>query len=706
MSERAALTKTSENKGKNPLGAKPKENFYESMDSPVEQIFYLQRTIGNQAVQRLIKNRTIQAKLKIGQPNDKYEQEADRVADKVMRMPEQRGALVNGHWSLGKREKESSLVYSHSSLVQKKSTCPECPEKESIQSKPIADQITPLVQRQVGSEEEEKIQTKPIAENITPIIQRQVDNSEDTGSKAVSDSDKTVAQGLIVEDSTTELGPGQMKKSQFLAQLQAAVYSTVESAVEGTGHTVEDCPYIKYWFMFYKFKNSQYIERAVHKYAPETSRAASARDYISIITVRVRSAAVIWAKTGKITGVPKDIPIGMGGTGLIGGLVSKIGSIFFKARAGGPRNADNLQAIQARLGSGRPLDSGVNSRIGSAFGQDFSHVLIHTDAQAAQLSDSLNARAFTIGKDVAFASGEYRPGTLIGDALIAHELAHVVQQKNASASAATMQRGETGCNTLEKDADLTAIGAVTSLWGKSKGMLKTLTENAIPRLRSGLRLQRCSSGDCPSGYYWTVVNATCTSTAAGVGASSCRWRCTKTSSGQPSVSGPPQARPIILPEQSTSGICTEHGTCVCNPPTDSDGNPYTSEQGVRCEVMGGAIGGRRRGRRGRRGAGISGARGSSSRRRSGHAERGRRIGRRVGPAFNDAQRANQSNVYVQPDGRYVVRGPRGREHIFEPDGTHLTTVDRSNSAHQNKVSRGERRPVTFEEFERYREIFR
>ncbi|MBW2738204.1 MAG: hypothetical protein JRE64_05000 [Deltaproteobacteria bacterium] len=58
----------------------------QSMSSPVDQVMYLQRTIGNQAVQRLIKSGTLQAKLRIGQPGDKYEQEADRVADEVMRM--------------------------------------------------------------------------------------------------------------------------------------------------------------------------------------------------------------------------------------------------------------------------------------------------------------------------------------------------------------------------------------------------------------------------------------------------------------------------------------------------------------------------------------------------------------------------------------------------------------------------------------------
>jgi hypothetical protein len=59
-----------------------------SKASSVDRILYLQRTIGNQAVSRLIRSKAVQAKLRIGQPGDVYEQEADRVTDEVMRMPE------------------------------------------------------------------------------------------------------------------------------------------------------------------------------------------------------------------------------------------------------------------------------------------------------------------------------------------------------------------------------------------------------------------------------------------------------------------------------------------------------------------------------------------------------------------------------------------------------------------------------------------
>ena len=58
------------------------------MDMGIERILYLQRTVGNQAVQRLVRSGVLQAKLRIGQPGDMYKQEADRVADAVMRMPE------------------------------------------------------------------------------------------------------------------------------------------------------------------------------------------------------------------------------------------------------------------------------------------------------------------------------------------------------------------------------------------------------------------------------------------------------------------------------------------------------------------------------------------------------------------------------------------------------------------------------------------
>ncbi|MCE8427117.1 MAG: DUF4157 domain-containing protein [Candidatus Methanoperedens sp.] len=85
MAERAQLSvKKPEAKRDNKFSQTQKKGPSQSIISTVEQILFLQRTIGNQAVGRLLKSGVLQAKLKIGQPGDIYEQEADRVAEQVM----------------------------------------------------------------------------------------------------------------------------------------------------------------------------------------------------------------------------------------------------------------------------------------------------------------------------------------------------------------------------------------------------------------------------------------------------------------------------------------------------------------------------------------------------------------------------------------------------------------------------------------------
>ena len=205
------------------------------LKSPADRILFLQRTIGNQAVQRLIKSGTLQTKLKIGQPGDKYEQEADRVADQVMAMPDPRL----------QRQPENEE------------------EEEMVQIKPLADQITPLVQRQdePPEEEEEELQAK-------------------------ADANKT---------------------SEITPEFQSRI------------NTLNGKP------------------------LPGSERA------------------------------------------------------FFEPR----------------------------------FGADFSGLRVHSDLKANHLARSINAKAFTVGQDVVFGSGQYSPGSRTGRSLLAHEMTHVVQQSSA-----------------------------------------------------------------------------------------------------------------------------------------------------------------------------------------------------------------------------------------------------------------------------------
>jgi len=177
-------------------------------------ILQLQRTVGNQAVSRLI-----QTKLTVGPAGDRYEQEADRVADQVMTMPapiSQSRAASGGQSSVQRVEEEEvqakPLVASITPLVQREAA----PEEEEVQTKPLPStalrasvqreaapeeeevQTKPLIQREAAPEEEE-IQTKPLPSTALrasvqreaapeeeeiqtkPLLQRQADGSFEAG---------------------------------------------------------------------------------------------------------------------------------------------------------------------------------------------------------------------------------------------------------------------------------------------------------------------------------------------------------------------------------------------------------------------------------------------------------------------------------------------------------------------------------------------
>gem|GEM_PF-4075657 len=84
--------------------------------------------------------------------------------------------------------------------------------------------------------------------------------------------------------------------------------------------------------------------------------------------------------------------------------------------------------IDSLCGNGRPLDEATRAFFEPRFGTDFSHVQIHDYPGAADSARSLNARAFTVGRDIVFGSGEYSPHAPEGKQLLGHELAHVLQQ--------------------------------------------------------------------------------------------------------------------------------------------------------------------------------------------------------------------------------------------------------------------------------------
>lgn len=103
-----------------------------------------------------------------------------------------------------------------------------------------------------------------------------------------------------------------------------------------------------------------------------------------------------------------------------------------------PRSPGAPNAPHTEKG-GSPLEPGARTFLESRFGADFSTVRVHTDGEAAQASRSLNAEAFTLGNGIFFARGSYNPHTPAGKHLLAHELAHVLQQRSQP-SPRTIQR--------------------------------------------------------------------------------------------------------------------------------------------------------------------------------------------------------------------------------------------------------------------------
>ncbi|BDI34258.1 hypothetical protein CCAX7_63090 [Capsulimonas corticalis] len=96
--------------------------------------------------------------------------------------------------------------------------------------------------------------------------------------------------------------------------------------------------------------------------------------------------------------------------------------------------AGDVSAVVAAgtAGGGFGLDAGTRAAMEAGFGHDFGRVRVHTDAQASRSAEMVSARAYTLGSDVVFRSGEFAPGSPEGRRLLAHELTHVVQQGAAS----------------------------------------------------------------------------------------------------------------------------------------------------------------------------------------------------------------------------------------------------------------------------------
>jgi hypothetical protein len=130
---------------------------------------------------------------------------------------------------------------------------------------------------------------------------------------------------------------------------------------------------------------------------------------------------------------------------------------------------------------GQPLEASARAFMESGFGYDFSRVRVYTDEKAAESARAVNALAYTLGQKIVFGAGQYTPDSAAGQRVLAHELAHVVQQTSsngADAGVNTLRVGESG-SALEREADAAAERVL------SGGRLQSLTESSPSIQRAG-----------------------------------------------------------------------------------------------------------------------------------------------------------------------------------------------------------------------------
>jgi hypothetical protein len=116
------------------------------------------------------------------------------------------------------------------------------------------------------------------------------------------------------------------------------------------------------------------------------------------------------------------------------------------------------RAVDSARGGGEPLAREVRSPMEASFGADFGHVRVHRDEAAAGLARQLGARAFATGSDVFFGAGNFDPSRSAGRELLAHELAHVVQQTGPGVRT-KLEVGPPG-DALEVEADRAARAVI------------------------------------------------------------------------------------------------------------------------------------------------------------------------------------------------------------------------------------------------------
>ena len=257
------------------------------------------------------------------------------------------------------------------------------------------------------------------------------------------------------------LAPGQMLATQFKPLLRASIVAVVEQELGKLGATA-GCPYIDRYFTKYG-QSAAGGEALIRHWIPTAKQAQKAADLIPLVLVRVREGVRSWHSSGRL---PPD-------------LVAADPEIAAApvSPAPGAAHAKSLDRLEADLGPGEPLSGETASRMTRGPGAEVSGARVHTGPIAEAKAAEHGAAAFAVGPNVVMGKGAPGAGTIAGDALLAHELAHTAQQQDAARDPEARRKPIGG---EEQAAEANADRAV------AKG---DATFGSI--LKTGLQLQRC-----------------------------------------------------------------------------------------------------------------------------------------------------------------------------------------------------------------------
>jgi hypothetical protein len=287
----------------------------------------------------------------------------------------------------------------------------------------------------------------PAHSTAGPRIQRKPAASNGGPAKA--------SRGPAVVEDGLPTAPGQMNRSAFLTTLRDTLIRSADAELRPFNRTALGCPYILRTIERYAARPIASLMRVLQAFAHPPATA----DAPTIIEAVTQKARIVARNLGQKYG-------------------DRLQSMTDSPGASVP--AHDPAAVRSQLGAGQPLDSSPRGAMETSFGHDFSSVRIHADPTAARLNNQLRARAFTIGQHIAFSDGAYQPGTRDGDTLLAHELAHTVQQRSALPGAS----GPTSEQHLERQAERAASAALSSGTGSKQ------PDDAPDLSSSDLRIQR------------------------------------------------------------------------------------------------------------------------------------------------------------------------------------------------------------------------